>query len=107
MNRHTALNNFGTDPGSLRADIYIPKDLPKNSPLVVVLHGSTQSADSYDIGSGWSALADECGMALLFSEQRKRNNPIGVRFNRLTIRKNPARSSMVGPLPKCAHRELL
>ena len=77
MNRLTALNNFGTDPGSLSADIYIPDNFPKHGPLVVVLHGSTQSAESYDLGSGWSALADECGMALLFPEQRKTNNSIG------------------------------
>ncbi len=77
LDRLTALNSFGTDPGSLRADTYIPKNFPKNGPLVVVLHGSTQSADSYDTGSGWSALADECGVALLFPGQRRANNPIG------------------------------
>jgi poly(hydroxyalkanoate) depolymerase family esterase len=42
-----------------------------------VLHGSSQSAESYDIGSGWSTLADECGMALLFPGQRLTNNLIG------------------------------
>lgn len=46
--RLTVLHGFGTDPGSLRADTYIPKSFPKNGPLVVVLHGSTQSAESYD-----------------------------------------------------------
>lgn len=75
--RLTVLNEFGTDPGSLRAETYIPKNFPKNGPLVVVLHGSTQSAESYDHGSGWSTLADECGVALLFPEQRKTNNAIG------------------------------
>ena len=75
--RLSALENFGTDPGSLSADIYIPENFPKNGPLVVVLHGSTQSAESYDIGSGWSTLADECGMALLFPGQRLTNNIIG------------------------------
>jgi poly(hydroxyalkanoate) depolymerase family esterase len=73
----TDLNTFGTDPGSLSAGTYIPKNFPKNGPLVVVLHGSTQSPESYDIGSGWSALADECGIALLFPGQRRTNNPIG------------------------------
>ena len=57
----TTLDEFGTDPGSLQSYTYIPKNFPKNGPLVVVLHGSTQSAESYDSGSGWSALADECG----------------------------------------------
>src|SRR5680860_311755 len=75
--RLTVLNRFGTDPGSLRADTYIPKNSPKNGPLVVVLHGSTQSAESYDYGSGWSALADEWGVALLFPGQRRTNNAIG------------------------------
>ncbi|WP_255509412.1 PHB depolymerase family esterase [Oceaniovalibus sp. ACAM 378] len=73
----TVLDNFGTDPGSLSADTYIPKNFPKNGPLVVVLHGSTQSAESYDVGSGWSTLADECGIALLFPGQRLANNLLG------------------------------
>ncbi|MCX8226514.1 MAG: PHB depolymerase family esterase [Sulfitobacter sp.] len=76
-NRLTVLDNFGTDPGSLGADTYIPSNFPKNGPLVVVLHGSTQSANSYDIGSGWSTLADECGVALLFPGQRLANNLLG------------------------------
>jgi poly(hydroxyalkanoate) depolymerase family esterase len=75
--RLTALDEFGTDPGSLSADIYIPENFPKNGPLVVVLHGSTQSAESYNIGSGWSTLADECGIALLFPGQRLTNNLLG------------------------------
>lgn len=75
--RLTALDGFGTDPGSLSANIYIPKNFPENGPLVVVLHGSTQSAESYDLGSGWSTLADQCGIALLFPGQRKSNNALG------------------------------
>lgn len=74
--RLTDLKKFGTDPGSLHADTYIPKNFPKNGPLIVVLHGSTQSAESYDLGSGWSDLADECGIALLYPEQRRTNNPL-------------------------------
>jgi len=73
----TVLEKFGTDPGSLLAHIYIPEGFSKNSPLVVVLHGSTQSAESYDSGSGWSMLSEECGAALLFPEQQRRNNAIG------------------------------
>ena len=74
------MEKFGTDPGSLSAEICIPENFSKNRPLVVVLHGSTQSAESYDTGSGWSALAEECGVALLFPGQKKANNVIG-RFN--------------------------
>jgi len=71
------LKRFGTDPGSLRASTYIPENFPKNGPLVVVLHGCTQTAESYNDGSGWSTLADECGVALLFPQQRRTNNAFG------------------------------
>ena len=74
--RLTVMKQFGTDPGALQAAIYIPENFPRNGPLVVVLHGSTQSAEEYDRGSGWSALADQCGIALLYPGQRKTNNPL-------------------------------
>lgn len=73
----TLLEKFGTDPGSLLANIYIPRNFPKNGPLVVVLHGSTQSAEDYNTGSGWSMLSEECGVALLFPGQKRCNNAIG------------------------------
>jgi poly(hydroxyalkanoate) depolymerase family esterase len=41
---------------------------------VVVLHGSTQSAANYDVGAGWSTLADRHGFALLMPEQTRKNN---------------------------------
>ena len=72
--RLTVLEGFGSDPGSLSANTYIPESFQSNGPLVVVLHGSTQSAESYNLGSGWSTLADECGMALLFPGQKMTNN---------------------------------
>ena len=73
--RLTALTSFGTDPGSLSAATYIPKSFPKKGPLVVVLHGSTQSAESYDYGSGWSALADECGVRAPVSGAKTEQQP--------------------------------
>ena len=72
--RLSNLVNFGTNPGALRARIYIPDELPDAAPLVVVLHGCTQSAAGYDHGSGWSQLADQEGFALLFPEQQRANN---------------------------------
>ena len=39
-----------------------------------MLHGCTQTAAGYDIGAGWSTLADRYGFALLFPEQRQANN---------------------------------
>lgn len=77
--RLSDMEDFGSNPGALRARYYIPKDLrgshrSRHAPLVVILHGCTQNADVYDHGSGWSQLADELGFALLFPEQRRANN---------------------------------
>jgi poly(hydroxyalkanoate) depolymerase family esterase len=69
------LTNFGSNPGVLKARVHLPPDLPKNAPLIVVLHGCTQNPAGYDHHSGWSQLADEAGFALLFPEQQRANNP--------------------------------
>jgi len=73
--RLTDLADFGSNPGALRARSYIPAGLGKSAPLVVVLHGCTQSAAGYDHGSGWSQLAEQDGFALLYPEQQRANNP--------------------------------
>jgi poly(hydroxyalkanoate) depolymerase family esterase len=73
--RLSNLTGFGDNPGNLKARIYIPSGLRKKAPLVVVMHGCTQSAALYDQGSGWSRLADRNGFALLFPEQQRSNNP--------------------------------
>ena len=75
LDRLTLLQDFGSNPGALTARFYLPNDAPEDCPLVVVLHGCTQSALSYDHYSGWSQLADEAGFALLYPEQQRGNNP--------------------------------
>jgi feruloyl esterase len=72
--------NFGANPGSLRMLSYVPEDLPGGAPLVVVLHGCTQTAAEYDTGAGWSTLAERFGFALLLPEQKRANNA-NVCFN--------------------------
>jgi poly(hydroxyalkanoate) depolymerase family esterase len=69
------LDDFGSNPGNLRMLFYVPRDLPKGRPLVVALHGCTQTAAVYDYGSGWSTLADREGFAVLYPEQQRANNP--------------------------------
>src|SRR4030095_14495499 len=66
---------FGSNPGNLRMFVYRPPSLADNPALVVVLHGCTQSAAGYDLGAGWSTLADRYGFVLLFPEQTPANNP--------------------------------
>lgn len=69
------IQGFGSNPGNLLAWEYVPETLKAGAPLVVVLHGCTQTAADYDSGSGWSDLADRHGFALLFPEQQRTNNP--------------------------------
>lgn len=75
-----ALHDFGSNPGALKAYVHIPENLAAGAPLVVVLHGCTQTAAGYDQASGWSQLADEQGFALLYPEQQRSNNANGC-FN--------------------------
>jgi poly(hydroxyalkanoate) depolymerase family esterase len=72
--RLTDLSPFCSNRGALEAKIYIPKGLMPRAPLVVVLHGCTQTASAYDHGSGWSRLADDYGFAVLFPQQTRSNN---------------------------------
>ncbi|MFC0217864.1 alpha/beta hydrolase family esterase [Pseudochelatococcus lubricantis] len=73
--RISEVEHFGDNPGNLRMFQYVPHDLPPGAPLVVVLHGCTQTAAGYDRGSGWSYLAEREGFAVLFAQQRNENNP--------------------------------
>jgi poly(hydroxyalkanoate) depolymerase family esterase len=54
---------------------YAPEDLPPNAPLVIALHGCTQTSDEYDHGAGWSSLADRLGFAVVYPQQQPANNP--------------------------------
>jgi poly(hydroxyalkanoate) depolymerase family esterase len=68
------LLDFGSNPGALQGRAYIPEDLPLIAPLVVVLHGCTQTAAGYNHSSGWSRLAHRHKFALLYPEQQRSNN---------------------------------
>ncbi len=70
----TETTSFGANPGALRMLSYVPPGLHSGAPLVVVLHGCTQTGAAYDHGSGWSQLAARHGFALLFPEQQRSNN---------------------------------
>ena len=68
------LEDFGPNHGKLNAWYFAPAAGSELRPLVVVLHGCTQTAQGYDHGSGWSELAEAHGFAVLFPEQRRSNN---------------------------------
>ena len=64
-----------SNPGQLKAWSHVPESAGPGAPLVVVLHGCTQTAAGYDEASGWSRLADRHGFVLLYPEQQRTNNP--------------------------------
>lgn len=68
------VTGFGSNPGNLQMFRYVPDGLPANRPLVVALHGCTQSAAAYDDETGWTQLADRLQFALLLPQQRSANN---------------------------------
>jgi feruloyl esterase len=72
--RLVEVDGFGSNPGNLRMLAYSPPSLGAAAPLVVVLHGCTQTAGGYDSGTGWSDLAERHGFAVLYPEQRRSNN---------------------------------
>jgi len=69
------VTGFGDNPGRLEMLAYAPPSLVADAPLVVVLHGCTQSAETYAHGAGWIEAADRYGFALLCPEQVRSNNP--------------------------------
>ena len=69
-----SVTRFGSNPGNLRMFRFVPDNLPDNAPLVVALHGCTQSASVYANGAGWPKYAASDGFALVFPEQKSANN---------------------------------
>ena len=74
--RLTGGPGFRLEPRRSKNDDLCPAESAQSAPLVVVLHGCTQTAGSYDYGTGWSTLADRHGFAVLYPEQQRTNNPL-------------------------------
>lgn len=66
---------FTNKNGTLNYKLYTPIGSPRRRlPLVVMLHGCTQSASDFATGTGMNALADEMGFAVLYPEQSSSAN---------------------------------
>ncbi|MGW1052598.1 extracellular catalytic domain type 1 short-chain-length polyhydroxyalkanoate depolymerase [Streptomyces sp. NPDC002521] len=71
----TEVSGFGSNPGALTMYVYRPASLPAHPPVVVALHGCTQSAQVYADNSGLPQLADRDGFLLVFAQTSTANNP--------------------------------
>ena len=65
------VDGFFTGPeGNLAYKLYTPEgSTRRNLPLVVMLHGCTQSAADFAAGTGMNKLADELGFLVLYPQQ--------------------------------------
>ncbi|WP_433403594.1 extracellular catalytic domain type 1 short-chain-length polyhydroxyalkanoate depolymerase [Streptomyces sp. CA-146814] len=66
--------NFGANPGALTMYVHRPAALPVKAPVVVALHGCTQSAQLYADNSGLNTFADRHGFLVVYAETTTANN---------------------------------
>lgn len=69
----TQVTGFGSNPGNLQMFTHVPSGLPANAPLVLVLHGCTQTAAAME-ASGWTAAANAHKFYLIYPQQQSSNN---------------------------------
>jgi poly(hydroxyalkanoate) depolymerase family esterase len=68
------ITGFGSNPGNLTMYSYRPAGLGSGRPLVVALHGCTQSATDFFQHAGWPKYADVWRFGLVLAEQKTANN---------------------------------
>ncbi len=70
------ISNFGLNPGNLR--MYIHENQTKTDkvkPLLIVLHGCSQTANDVAELTGWNKIADSNNFIVLYPQQKFLNNP--------------------------------
>ena len=68
------LDKLQPNPGALTGSLYLPEKWQRGTPLIVVLHGCTQTAIDYASAAGWRELADRHGFGVLLPQQQRSNN---------------------------------
>ena len=69
------VTGFGTNPGNLTMLRYSPAVMPMNAPVVVALHGCTQTSAAL-ANIGLDALADKYKFYVVYPQQNTANNPV-------------------------------
>jgi poly(hydroxyalkanoate) depolymerase family esterase len=69
----TQVASFGSNPGNLLMFDYVPAGMPSKAPLVLALHGCTETADDY-LSAGWNSVADQYKFYVLYPQQQSANN---------------------------------
>ncbi len=70
------VENFGSNLGNCDMFVYEPASLGKNdpSPLLVAIHGCSETAEKLAKQTGWNELADRHGFRILYPQQKMSNN---------------------------------
>ncbi len=91
------LTNFGANKGNLEMYVYKPTNIDKQMPLVVVLHGCSQTASEIADQSGWNTLADSNDFMVLYPQQKVENNLSKCFnwFNEIDVSKNDGESGTI------------
>jgi poly(hydroxyalkanoate) depolymerase family esterase len=71
--RTVTYSGFGDNPGRLKMLAHLPPAVA-GRPLVVLLHGCGQDAESFAADSGWMEFADRLRFPLILPEQMEANN---------------------------------
>ncbi len=75
-NPHFTTREFSASAGSLSYMLYVPSDWnPKNSALIMMLHGCTQTPADFAAGTQMNALADEYNFIVAYPQQPRTSNP--------------------------------
>jgi poly(hydroxyalkanoate) depolymerase family esterase len=76
LHRGWERSTFEGGGGLRRYAVYVPQRLPRRGrvPVMVVLHGCTQSTDDAAEGTRMNAMAEQCGFVVVYPEQSERDN---------------------------------
>ena len=70
----TQVSSLGSNPGNLTMFEYVAaKVAARNVPVVVAMHGCTQSASAY-VMAGWNTLADSIGAIIVYPQTAANGN---------------------------------
>ena len=70
----TGISNFGDNPGDLDMFLFEPSSPAVDIPLVIALHGCTQTAGDMAELTEWNKLAETYGFYVVYPEQSTGNN---------------------------------
>jgi poly(hydroxyalkanoate) depolymerase family esterase len=69
-------HRFTCDAGTMHYKLFIPAGIGATSPpLIIMLHGCTQTPDDFARGTRMNALAQQHGYVVAYPAQSRRNNP--------------------------------